>query len=649
MRLATALLLPALLVASLAGADGVMVRFDFPPFYFEHDLGGGTKEADRQIAIKYCKPMVETANYMLGVYGLKNTVFDDYAKLRDPDGKEFDRAIRIRLWRKNDDFLKDFQKRYETKSIPGAFYGTNRPKDEYGKHNGPWQREIGAYAEGLTDEQILRHLYHELGHLFMQGLILYNVEVPSWIEEGTAEFFQYRPGNGTKPEEEREERMAWLVEMIAEGSAIPWAEMIKVQNLDNLDFTWKDPMRSTIQYTQAWSMIEFVIGTEQRKAAFQKLLQKFKAEGERVSIEAGRAGLKGDAWIKKVRPALYPVQEAFFKECFGAELVKIEDVWKGWVTKAYEAQVKKRPILRYHRGAWHVEMRASRAKSPSERDAEIAKAEVIFKECLAESPDLPESHVGLGRVAMARGRMDQAMEHFAQAAAKGTDNFDALLYGSIAQIRSGQARDACVALDKAVQQRATHVEANYYLGQAIAIALFGEQLPELPKGKVPAVGKPVLLDRKGLTEKALLHLRRARDLKQQLTGQCSVYEAMAQYSAGQLGEAYISFLRAQNVDRENTLLPVLMAIVKCESNASDEALELLDPVAKAGNAMAAEFASLIKAGKPLPKPGFSKQGRLTLVGAGFRSADEDDEAPAPKSRPERKPAGAKPKDDSLFE
>jgi len=70
--------------------------------------------------------------------------------------------------------------------------------------------KLSTHVEGITDEQILRHLYHEMGHLFMQTIITYQVEVPSWIEEGTAELFQYRKGNGTNPERERDERAAWL-------------------------------------------------------------------------------------------------------------------------------------------------------------------------------------------------------------------------------------------------------------------------------------------------------------------------------------------------------------------------------------------------------------------------------------------------------
>ncbi len=253
-RFALVLLALSFLPRLAAGEAGVMLRFDFKPFYLETDAG--ETEAEKQaFARRFAKPIAETGNFFLKVYSLKNTCFEEYATFYDPAGTEYERTIRVRIFKTYDSFLADFQKRYATKSIPGAFFGIIRPKDEYGKFNGKWMREVATASEGQTDEQILRHLYHELGHLFMRTFIIYQVEVPSWIEEGTAELFQFRKGNGTKPEEERDQRSAWLVEMITEASYIPWAQFIKVQNLDNLDFTYQDPLRSLIQYAQAWSVL----------------------------------------------------------------------------------------------------------------------------------------------------------------------------------------------------------------------------------------------------------------------------------------------------------------------------------------------------------------------------------------------------------
>ena len=562
-------------------ADGVMYRLDFKPFYFETDAGVNAAE-QRKVAVRYAKFVSSTANYFVDVYGLKNTCFEDYAGLRDPENKDFDRLIRFRLFRTYEAFLKDFQKRYDTKTIPGAFFGTNRPKDEYDKPSGRWLREIATSAEGQTEEEILRHLYHEMGHLFMQTFLVWPVEMPSWIEEGTAELFQFRIGNGTKPEAERDERQGWVVEMQTEGSAVPWEEFTKVRNIDNLDFTYQDPLRSTIQYAQAWSVMEFMLASPERRVAFKAMLDAFKKEGEKAVQEANQRRLQGEAAREFFDEALYKVQEAVFKKAYGADLLSVEVRWKDWIRKSYEKDVLKRPILRYHRGDWYVGRRAESAKTAEEKENALAKAEAIFTECVSVTPTMPEGYVGLGRIALARGDAEAAGREFAKASELGTDNFDALLYGGIARIYAGDPGSAVPGFAKAVAQRPTHAMINLYYGQALAMS-------------------------KGDAALALTHLRRARDLRKELIGRAAMVEGMVEYAGGDLSAAYISFLRAANVEKTNPVPPLAMALVKVANNEADEAKALLAQAAKENNPFAATVQELIDAGTP-PKLVFGRRG-----------------------------------------
>jgi tetratricopeptide (TPR) repeat protein len=225
------------------------------------------------------------------------------------------------------------------------------------------------------------------------------------------------------------------------------------------------------------------------------------------------------------------------------------------------------------------------------------------------TPTLPEGFVGLGRVALARDDLDTAGKHFAEATALGTDNFEALLYGSIALIRLGKSAEAVPALTKAVQQRPTHAEANYYLGQALAVS-------------------------DGDAALAVTYLVRARDLRKELSGSCAMLEGTAQYRANKTAEAAISFLRASNTEKDNPIVPLALAITKAAVSETEDALAVLAQAKQQGNPFADKLAEIIKSGKSLPKLGYSRRGFPIVVGLTIPAGEE-----APE---ETKPEPAKP-------
>ncbi len=561
--------------------------FFFQPYQLEIDIGATAAER-KKMRDRLAKPLIETSNFFLQTYNLGPKCFDDFADFYK--GNNFEKPIRVRVWKNYEDFLGDFQFRYDTDTIPGAFFGVSEIRDDYGKGTGKWIREIGTSAEGETDQEILRHLYHELGHLFMNTYMLYGMEVPSWIEEGNAELFQYRIGNGTKPEGERDRRTGWLVEMVTENSTIPWPEFIKVRNLDNLNFTFQDPLRSTVQYAQAWSVIEFVVDSgnpsSPRRKAYSKFLADMKEAG-RVAIAAARS--EGD--VKKAREGiLYEKQEALFKKNFGADILAIEDVWKKeWIQKGYERMVKTKPILRYYRGDWHM-LRSRFARTKDARDEAIAKADAIFNECVQISPKMAEGYVGKGRISMTRGNLDEAGQWFDQGLALGADGFEANFYGGLARLESGNATEAVPALRKAMTERPTDADVNLALGRALA-----------------ASG--------GSVDDTLHALRKAREMDAGLTFNAALVEGGVLYRAGRLSGAYLSWLRANGAGR-STLTPLLMAIAKAGDNEIEEATAILAQHPSEPNAVA--LAAIIKAGGTLPEIVITKEGwpNLRMPGQG---------------------------------
>ena len=561
------------------------ITVDVPPFRFRTDVGDTDKER-KAFAQRILKPVLETTNHFLKVYGLKPRAFEDYAEFYS--GANYEKLVRMDVWQDYESFRENFQRRYETKTIPGAFFGITTDKDAYGKAMDVGVREIATSSEGAGDEQLLRHLYHELGHLFMRTYMVTPVEVPSWIEEGTAELFQFRIGNGTKPEAERLQRQGWLVEIIAEGTAIPFPEFVTVRNMDNLDFTWKDPLRGTMQYAQAWSVIDFIISNPQRADAFLKMLAEFKRSGEEKLQVLLRQGLRNESLFKPMREHLYTVQEATFKKVFGADLLKIEMLWKEWVGKNYDKDLAKKPALRYHRGEWRL-IRAEHAAKPADALPHLARAEEIFRECMEKAPASPEGWVGMGRLHLMRGEQDLAWPQFVTALEKGSDNPEAMLYGGIARVQRGDAEAAVAPLAQVVADRPNAFAANFWYGSALVAA-------------------------RGNTSLAVAAFAAAGGVEKDRQGECSWMEGVAHLVGGRPQPARMALLRCLG---QPGVPPHAIIWLAFATAATDERAEAMSLMEKApDHPDAAVLQQRLVDNKPLPAIISGPRGRPRLGAEG---------------------------------
>ncbi|MEK7414137.1 MAG: hypothetical protein AAB263_12555, partial [Planctomycetota bacterium] len=439
-----------------------------------------------------------------------------------------------------------------------------------------WLRELGTATEGDTDEQTLRHLYHEMGHLFMRTYFVVNVEVPSWIEEGNAELFQYRVGNGTKPEAERLKRQGWLMEFVSEGTSIDWKDFINVRNIDNLDFTWKDPLRSHLQYIQAWSVLEFMISNEARATAYLNMLAAFKKRAEAERDRLAASGVSGPAMNKRLEPYLYGIQEEVFAKEYGNDLVKTESAWKDWVAKSYAKDVLKKPALRYHRGEWCL-LRA-RFSKPDDRVARLARAEEIFRECLDKLPEAPEGYVGMGRLCLMRGQHDMAWTNFATALEKGANNEEAMLYGGIARVLRGEAAAAVAPLAKVALARPNGFEANYWYGVALTAG-------------------------KGDTLRAAKSFAIAGGVERSRAGECSWREGVAHLVGGRARPARMALTRSMGQAGAPTETTTWLAFVQALEGERAEAIDTLN----------AAIAAAVAAATPPPAKKGSKEPPVEVV------------------------------------
>jgi len=558
------------------------VQVDADPFLLTTDVGDSAAE-EQKYAEKLIKNMLRTKDYFMQVYNLKDTCFQDYANFYNAN--KWESRIRVNVWKNFAPFLADLQKRYKTKSILSAFKGFVEETDDYGKPTGVIIREIGVSAEGMDDTAVLRDIYHEMGHIFMATYMVYPVEVPSWIEEGTAQLFQFYKGNGTNPERERDQREGWLTEMVNEDYTIPWKDIIKVSNMDNLDFTYQDPLRGDVQYIQSWSMIEFMISNDLRMDAYVQMLQLFKSKASAHWDETGHSNAA-------MQNYLYTIQEDAFQQCYGNNFLEVEATWKKWITRQYQIDLRKKPWLHYHRGEWYL-VRANYPRKDETKDELLDKADVIFQACIKDQPLRPEGYVGRGRVQLERHKLAEAGESFAKAISLGADNYDALLYGGALMIMNGHCDTAIAPLKKAALQRPGDWQAHFYLGQAMAAG--GGDLTE-----------------------AVVHLRTAAEKSPKDAAKCGWLEGTADYLSGKMHEAYIAYLKVENLDPHFDNIKIYQSLAIAEDNDHDQAVALLQPIADTviGKAF---LDSLNDLKKPIPKITFSPNGlpQLDIAAVGL--------------------------------
>lgn len=586
-----------------------------PCLLIQSDVGETNRDRQRH-SREMAKYIQDTSKFFMQAYRLNARDFVTYAEHRHSEPENpWDVTIYVRFWRRYDDFIKDFQGRYETETIPGAYFGITRNKDEYGDPTSPWFREIHVPTEGQTKEQVLRHLYHEMGHLFMRTYMVYNVEVPSWIEEGTAELFQYRAGNGTNSEAARREREAWLVEIVSAeagepGTAIPWDEFTQVRNIDNLDFTHADPLRSSVQYAQAWSVAEFMIADSRRRRAYTQFLDGLKSYAEQALNELWRNGRRGRELLDAANDRIYRDQYRIFENAYGRDPRTVEGMWREWVVEAFNKKARRNPELHYYRGDWHLSRVARVARDQATRERALAKAEACFRQAIEGAPDEALGHVGMGRLALTRGDGNAARDHFATAVELGADSFEARLYGGYALIRGGTPEAAVEPLLAAVEDRPDHFDANLYLGWAL-VASGGDG------------------------EEAMVYLERARDLGAEQSGLASLIAGIAAHRNSDFRGARIHYRRAANSLGHNHGLGALagpLAVITSIDNGQDEDVALeLETLRRANHPLLERLQRAINT-RVRMRPAFGDNGLPGIVGLTMEDPDAE-AAPEPEAQP----------------
>ncbi|MBI3828032.1 MAG: tetratricopeptide repeat protein [Planctomycetes bacterium] len=322
-----------------------------------------------------------------------------------------------------------------TEGIPGAYY--MRITDYDGKFV---DRRIRAYVGPKNPEEVEGDLLHELGHLFLETYLMEFAGAPkkgqeaekrgtpAWIGEGVAQLFEVNWATSKLSEKKKKQYSAMIYEAVLANDHYPVDEFINVTNAHNLQAIQGNPLKSTINYAQSWSVMQFMV--EMKWQAFLQFLENCRT----YNMEGLQKG-------KKISE-LYSIQERAFKDAFGVPMKDMEEHWKKHVIDTMEKDLKRDPSGYYWCGEYYL-----RRKS----DGYLDKAAERFKKAIDGALDKGEGYLGMGRVDLLKKDVESALKNFKKASELSPKDEDGWYYLGIAQVRAGKSKDAIASFEQAVK------------------------------------------------------------------------------------------------------------------------------------------------------------------------------------------------------
>ncbi|NQT85644.1 DUF1570 domain-containing protein [bacterium] len=161
---------------------------------------------------------------------------------------------------------------------------------------------------------------HEMTHVFLQ-LFDREVELPLWIHEGFAQYFEFQH---YAPKSRRKRAMQTTKAMVKAGRIMPLSQFL-ISRFGPTDI---------VSYSQAWSLIEFMAATSDRRKKTGNFVL-----GLKSALPASTAGVVSRADIERLLKQGHTnslhVQEAMIKEHFRVSLARFESEWKRYVLARY--------------------------------------------------------------------------------------------------------------------------------------------------------------------------------------------------------------------------------------------------------------------------------------------------------------------------
>jgi len=396
--------------------------------------------------------------------------------------------------------VKDKQQRLR-QGLPGAWFSFHPDYDKKGI-----VREIRTFVANRDEDELERTLLHEMGHLFMQTYLLefagdppkgeesQKRGTPAWLGEGLAQFFEMRWSNAKSAEKAKNRQEAMIYEAANLGDSYRFEEFMNVTNAHNLQAVAGDPLKSTLNYAQSYSVMEFMINAN--GAMFFNFLENLRAMNLERNLRTRTPGHI---------PELYSFQNEAFKKAFNIDIVGVEEHWKKHTKTTMETQLKKQPELYYWIGEYYL-------RRGKDKENDLLKAEEKFKLAMTGAPAKGEGYLGMGRMALRRNQNEEAVTLLTKAAELMPKDDEVWYYFGISQLNTGRIAEAVESLQKSIKiyprsPRALSglATAQFNLGQFLKAAATYEEAYQvshnpfqiLQKGRAAFFGKDYKLAQNG--------------------------------------------------------------------------------------------------------------------------------------------------------
>jgi tetratricopeptide (TPR) repeat protein len=435
-----------------------------PAFVVETDVSKAYAEKlatmVRNAEIKFYKLFSLTPELMNGVSKAK---FDAKYNIPGDTLKSFRAYVEVRVFKEQEKFsdewfdetgVKDKQQRLK-QGIPGAWTGG---RQEYEK--GKQIRIIRSFVANRDDDEIERTLLHEMGHLFMHAYLLeysgappegqesQKRGTPAWLGEGMAQLFENLWSNAASAKKERMRQQAMIYEAVNLGDSYPFEEFTNITNAHNLKAVANDPLRSTLNYAQSASVMDYMVNVD--GARFFVFLQNLRALNFERNLQS-----RDPNHIRE----LFTLQNEAFKKAFNSDIVPVEAAWKKNIKTVMEKQLKTSPEYYYWIGEYYLRRGKDKAN-------DLINAEKNFELAMTRAPKKGEGYLGMGRMAIRKNDNARAAELMTQASVLMPNDDEVWYYHGIALVNIGKVKEAVESFEKSLKLYPRSARAYSGLAQA---------------------------------------------------------------------------------------------------------------------------------------------------------------------------------------
>ncbi|HEY3741555.1 MAG TPA: tetratricopeptide repeat protein [Bryobacteraceae bacterium] len=313
----------------------------------------------------------------------------------------------------------------------------------------PGQAAAAYYSPGIERDYIVMQsiasenypiAVHEYMHRVVHGM---GLELPVWLNEGTAELFATLQPIGNKVQMGQMDGNRATV--LRTNRMIPFAQFLAV---DQNSPAYNERDKAGIFYAQSFALAHMLFYGEGYRGKFGNLQLAFQKSKDPVEVFNATYGKSIETVQRELE--VYMRQDRFFYNLMDVKLEKSASTVESLPVDDYESKVLRAEVYRVVK-KWDESAR-------------------LYEEASHESPERPDAEEGLAWVAMYQNKHAEALPHFVRAIELGSK--DVFVYEHAARLGRQDSKRALGYMQRAVALDPELKDGNYNLG---AIALEAQQ------------------------------------------------------------------------------------------------------------------------------------------------------------------------------